>query len=829
MDDTLYKVMNWPEIEAIVYSEHDNPHQLLGYSKIEDGYLINAFFPTAKSVEVVLKGGKKYMMEKTDEGGFYSVIIPRKIKPEYTYLVTYEDGVEQEIVDPYNFKPIFTQRDLDLFSKGIHYTIYDKMGAHKMTINGVEGVYFAVWAPNAIRVSVVGNFNIWDGRRHPMRRLGDSGIFELFIPGVDAGEVYKYELKLKGGLTVLKTDPYGFSAELRPATASIVYDIENFKWNDAAWMEKRKKSSMKKEPMSIYELHLGSWRKPNIEGDNAFYNYREIAHMLADYVKDMGYTHVELMPVMEHPFDASWGYQVIGYYAVTSRFGTPDDFMYFMDYLHQNDIGVILDWVPAHFPRDTHGLSNFDGTCLYEHVDPRQGSHPHWGTLIFNYGRPQVSNFLIANALFWVEKYHADGIRMDAVASMLYLDYGKQDGEWVANQYGGNENLEAIAMFKHLNTVFKKRGKGAVIMAEESTAWPMVTKSVEEDGLGFDFKWNMGWMNDFLDYMRTDPLFRKGKHGELTFSLSYAFSENFILVLSHDEVVHGKGSMINKMPGDYNQKFENLRAAYGFMMAHPGKKLLFMGQDFAQFAEWSENKSLEWELLDVEQHRNINNYVRELNKFYREHSCLYATDSDAEGFEWLSSLDADHSVISFVRKNKEETLLFVFNFTPVEYDEFRIGLPFSGKFKEIFNSDDEKFGGSNRTNARTKKSQEISCDGRENSMDIVLPSLGMVVFKCTSAVEMAKEKSKTKTRQKVAVPVLEEVSGTMEEADQKDVKKKIKKPTTSKKPKKKAEPKDEKKEVVAETAQEFTVTEEQTVEKEEDKVIAFSTATKTEQ
>ncbi|MDO5294040.1 MAG: 1,4-alpha-glucan branching protein GlgB [bacterium] len=746
MDDALYNVMNWPQIEAIVYSEHDNPHDILGYSKIEEGYLINAFFPTATSVQVVLKDGKKYTMELTDEAGFYSVIVPRRNKPEYKYVVNYDNGTEQEVVDPYNFKPVITARDMDMFSKGVHYTVYEKLGAHPMTINGVEGVAFAVWAPNAIRVSVVGDFNIWDGRRHPMRRLGDSGIFELFIPGVKEGEVYKYELKVKGGLTFLKSDPYGCRSELRPATASIVCNINKHQWNDEKWLQERKRKNAAKEPMSIYEVHLGSWRKPDIEGDNAFYNYREIAPMLAEYVLDMGYTHVELMPVMEHPLDASWGYQVIGYYSVTSRFGTPDDFMYFMDYLHQKGIGVILDWVPAHFPRDTHGLSNFDGTCLYEHQDPRQGSHPHWGTLIYNYGRPQVANFLIANALFWVEKFHADGIRMDAVASMLYLDYGKEDGEWVANAYGGNENLDAIALFKHLNTVFKKRGKGAVIMAEESTAWPMVTKSVEEDGLGFDFKWNMGWMNDFLDYMKTDPLFRKGRQGELTFSLSYAFSEKYVLVLSHDEVVHGKGSMINKMPGDFKQKFENLRVAYGFMMAHPGKKLLFMGQDFAQFSEWSEMKSLEWNLLDVAEHRQMHDYVRALNKFYRSHPALYSTDSNVDGFEWISSLDADHSVISFVRKSadKKEKLLFVFNFTPVEYDTFKVGVPFDGRFKEIFNSDDEKFGGENHLNNRSKKSQDIPWDGRENSIEITLPPLGMAVFSCKSAEEIAKEKANTK-------------------------------------------------------------------------------------
>ncbi len=871
MDDALYNVMNWPEIEAIVYSEHDNPHNILGYSKIEEGYLINAFFPNAVSVEVVLKGGKNYTMELTDEAGFYSVIIPKRNKPEYTYLVTYDNGKQQEVVDPYNFKPVITQRDMDMFSKGVHYTVYEKLGAHKMTINGVEGVLFAVWAPNAIRVSVVGDFNIWDGRRHPMRRLGDSGIFELFIPGIKQGEVYKYELKIKGGLTTLKSDPYGYRSELRPATASIVYDLNSYKWHDDAWVASRKRKDMKKEPMSIYEVHLGSWRKPDIEGDNAFYNYREIAHMLAEYVTEMGYTHVELLPIMEHPLGASWGYQVIGYYSVTSRFGTPDDFMYFMDYMHQKGIGVILDWVPAHFPRDTHGLANFDGTCLYEHLDPRQGYHPHWGTLIYNYGRPQVANFLIANALFWVEKFHADGIRMDAVASMLYLDYGKEDGEWVANPYGGNENLDAIALFKHLNTVFKKRCKGAVIMAEESTAWPMVTKSADEGGLGFDFKWNMGWMNDFLDYMKTDPLFRKGKHGELTFSLTYTFSESYVLVLSHDEVVHGKGSMINKMPGDYEKKFENLRVAYGFMMAHPGKKLLFMGQDFAQFTEWSEKKSLEWNLLEVDAHKQIHEYVKALNKFYQSHPALYGTDCDVDGFEWISNLDADHSIIAFVRKSADgkEKLLFVFNFTPVFYDSFKVGVPFSGKFKEIFNSDAAKFGGSNHLNNRTKTSLEEPWDGRENSIDIAVPPLGMSVFSCKSTEEIAKEKERAKQvakqkelqkqkQQAKEAQAAEKVAAKKEEKAVKEETPKVaevnkeetvkqesaattvaekapakktrpKKPSTNKKPrnsKTKTAEKNSDNEVVKQTVAEFTVTEDQEASKVAD-VIELSSAKKT--
>lgn len=729
MEKALYDVMNWPEIEAIVYSEHDNPHHILGAHSIENGYLINAFFPMAVRVEVVLKREKRVVMECVDEEGFFSVIIPGKTKPSYTYQVTYENEVTQEVVDPYNFPEVITEKDRELFSRGIHYNIYDKLGAHQMTLKGVEGVLFAVWAPNAIRASVVGDFNCWDGRRHPMRRLGDSGIFELFIPGLPEESIYKYELKVKGGLTVLKADPYGNYAELRPSNASKVYNVDKYQWTDEKWLDKRKKQNSEKEPMVIYEVHLGSWRKPDIEED-AFYNYRELAVMLADYVKEMGYTHVELMPVMEHPFDGSWGYQVTGYYAVTSRFGTPEDFMFFMDYMHNQGIGVILDWVPAHFPRDAFGLANFDGTCLYEHQDPRKGSHPHWGTLIFNYGRPQVSNFLIANALFWVEKYHVDGIRMDAVASMLYLNYGKEDGEWLPNCYGGVENLEAIELFKHLNSIMKKRNKGTIIMAEESTAWPKVTYPVKE-GLGFDYKWNMGWMNDFLDYMKTDPLFRKGKHGELTFSMVYAYSERFVLVLSHDEVVHGKCSMINKMPGEYEEKFANLRTAYGFMMAHPGKKLLFMGQEFAQFIEWDEKKSLDWQLLEYDAHRNMQYYVKTLNKFYKDHAAFYSTDTIPEGFSWLSSQDADHSTVAFTRTSldNKETLVCVYNFTPVMREGFKVGVPFHGSYKEILNSDAVEFGGQGHINKRAKMSKPTPWDGREESLTFDLPPLSMVVFR----------------------------------------------------------------------------------------------------
>ncbi len=729
MNETLYNLMDWARIEAIVYSEEDNPHEFLGAHATEDGILVQTFMPTAEKMTVKLtKTEKEYPMELVDETGFFAVLLPRKTVPDYTYIVQYDNGTVMEVVDPYNFRSMITEKDEKRFNAGIHYEIYDKLGAHKMTIGGVSGVYFAVWAPNALRVSVVGDFNLWDGRRNPMRRLPLSGIHEVFIPGIDVGEIYKFEIKRKDGLPFLKADPYANAAELRPDTASVVTDLETYKWKDSKWLQKRRTSNVEKEPMSVYEVHLGSWKLP--EDGRSFYNYRELAPMIAEYVKEMGYTHIELMPVMEHPFDASWGYQVTGYYAPTSRYGTPEDFMYFVDYMHGKDIGVILDWVPAHFPRDTFGLAAFDGTCLYEHEDPRKGSHPHWGTLIYNYGRPQVSNFLLANALFWVEKFHADGIRMDAVASMLYLDYGKNDGEWVANMYGGNENLEAIDFLKHLNSIFKKQKNGALVIAEESTAWPKITGDLKEDGLGFDLKWNMGYMNDVLGYMAYDPYFRAHHHGELIFSMIYAYSENFMLVFSHDEVVHGKGSMVAKMPGERDQKFANLKALYGYTFAHPGKKLLFMGQDIAQFSEWSEEKGVEWGLLEYEDHQHMRNYVKGLNQLYRNYPALYVKDYDEKGFEWINNISANENIVVFARHSgkKEETLVIVCNFSAVAYQNYKIGVPYAGKYKEVFNSDKKEYGGKGVVNSRLIQSKKDECDDRPNSIRIKVPELGITVF-----------------------------------------------------------------------------------------------------
>lgn len=729
MDNTVGTFLTNEEIDKIICSEHDNPHKVLGPHIINKGMVVNVFIPNAFSVVLKTNDGREYPMNKIRHEGFFTTTVPSNNIVYYTLLVTYDNQFTEEINDPYSYSPYLDKADIEKFKKGIHYTIYDKLGAHIVERNYVQGVLFAVWAPNAKRVSVVGDFNNWDGRRHSMRRLQDSGIFEIFIPGLSLGHIYKYEIKTSKGNIFLKADPYANQTEVRPSNASIICNL-NYKWSDETYLKNRRVKKFDELPLNIYEVHLGSWKRPDYK---EFYNYREIAPLLCQYVKEMGYTHIEILPIMEHPFDGSWGYQVTGYYAPTARYGTPEDFMYFVDYMHQNNIGVILDWVPAHFPKDEFALGKFDGTCLYEYEDPRKGEHPHWGTLIFNYAKPEVSNFLIANALFWIEKYHIDGIRIDAVASMLYLDYGKNYGEWLPNVYGGKENLEAIEFLKHLNSIVKKMNQDVFVIAEESTAWPKVTTAVEYDGLGFDYKWNLGWMHDVTNYMKEDPLFRKGRHGELTFSMVYAYSEKFMLVLSHDEVVHLKRSMLNKMPGTIEQKFGNLRVLYGFMACHPGKKLLFMGQEFGQFNEWNENSQISWELLEYKLHNNLKQYVKDLNSFYLNSKALYELDFDQAGFEWVSCLDADHSIIAFMRysKNKEEALLVVCNFTPVVYEEFRVGVPFSGKYKEIFNSDKDIYGGNNHINPRVKHSKAIPWDGRKDSILCVIPPLGISIYKCT--------------------------------------------------------------------------------------------------
>ena len=626
-----------------------------------------------------------------------------------------------------------TEFDQYLFGQGTHYDLYNKLGAHPMTVDEEEGVYFAVWAPNAAAVSIVGDFNEWDENATPMERLEPLGIYQIFLTGIKVGDIYKYCVTAQDGTKTLKADPYGFQAELRPNNASVVADISDFKWHDSRWMKKREKFDDKKNPMFVYEVHPGSWKKheQTEEDEDGFYNYREIAHELAAYVKDMGYTHVELMGIAEHPFDGSWGYQVTNYFAPTSRHGSPEDFQYFMDYMHEHNIGVILDWVPAHFPRDAFGLAEFDGTCLYEYADPRKGEHPDWGTKVFDYGKTEVQNFLICNALFWLEHYHVDGLRVDAVASMLYLDYGREDGQWVPNIYGGNENLEAIEFFKHLNTIVKKRNPGIVMIAEESTAWPKVTDKAEYGGLDFSLKWNMGWMHDFLEYMKLDPYFRKYNHTKMNFAMVYAYSENYMLVLSHDEVVHLKCSMIEKMPGSYEDKFKNLMAGYAFMTGHPGKKLLFMGQDFGQHREWSEKRELDWFLLDKEPNRHLQTFVKELLHLYKNNKCLYEYDCYPEGFEWINADDGDRSIFSFVRHSEsgKSNMLFVINFTPVERPDYRVGTTCRRKHTLVLSSDDKKFGGTGKRRPKEYKPAKKECDGRKYSFRYKLPAYGVAVFK----------------------------------------------------------------------------------------------------
>ncbi|MCP1100811.1 1,4-alpha-glucan branching enzyme [Aequitasia blattaphilus] len=619
-----------------------------------------------------------------------------------------------------------------LFGQGTHYDIYKKLGAHIGEKDGKAGVYFGVWAPRAKEVFVVGEFNGWDRNQNPMERQEPLGIYTCFVPNAAIGMLYKYCIKTYQDEYIYKADPFANYAELRPGTASRIVDISNLKWTDQTWMEKRETFKCEEAPVSIYEVHMGSWKKhphENLEEDG-FYSYREFAKSVTEYIKEMGYTHIELMGILEHPFDGSWGYQVTGYFAPTSRYGSPEDFAWMIDYFHKNQIGVILDWVPAHFPKDAHGLENFDGTPTFEYADSRLGEHPDWGTKIFDYSKNEVRNFLIANAMFWVEEFHIDGLRVDAVASILYLDYGKQDGQWVANKYGGNENLEAIEFFRHLNSVVLGRNKGAMMIAEESTAWPKVTKPVEEGGLGFSMKWNMGWMHDFLEYMKLDPYFRKGHHNQMTFAMSYAYSENYILVLSHDEVVHLKGSMIEKMPGVGADKFANLKVGYAFMMGHNGKKLLFMGQDFGQFREWSEKRELDWYLLAEEENKTLQTWVKDLLGLYKDYKAMHELDDSYEGFEWINADDGTRSIFSFIRKSKskKKNLLFVCNFTPVEREDYKVGVPSLKEYQLILNSDAKKYGGTGKRRAKTYKGIKGECDNRPYHISYSLPPYGVAVF-----------------------------------------------------------------------------------------------------
>lgn len=735
MQEVLRDWMNEVQYQELMEGVNNCPHKLLGMHDMGDGKGFLVYRPQAWSVEVINEQtGFREELEMIDDRGLFGKYFENISFDTYTLAIRYGDNDVVITADPYSFEPYIGDLDRHLFAEGNHYEIYEKLGAHPMKYNGVEGTYFAVWAPDARSVSVVGNFNMWDSRLHQMRILGVSGIYELFIPGVKEGAIYKYFIRTRDGEELFKCDPYGNYAEVRPNNASRVADLTTYHWGDAAW-EKKKAALTRKDrmesPVSIYEVHPGSWKKHNDGTEDGFYNYRELAHSLADYLVEMNYTHVELMGIAEHPFDGSWGYQVVGYYAPTSRYGTPQDFMYFVDYMHQKGISVILDWVPAHFPKDAHGLGRFDGQPLYEHPDKRRGEHPHWGTYIFNYGRKEVENFLLANAIFWVKKFHVDGLRVDAVASMLYLDYGKEAGEWLPNENGGNENTDAIKFMQHLNRIIEEKYPSTLMIAEESTAWAGVTAPASMQGLGFLFKWNMGWMNDFLEYMKLDPYFRKFNQNMLTFSFDYARSENFIQVLSHDEVVHGKGSMINKMPGDSGEKFANLRAAYGLMYAHPGKKLLFMGQEFAQSREWSEKRELDWYELQNESNRKLQAYVKKLNEVYQEYPAFYCNDYYDTGFEWVDGSDCENSVISFMRKGRknQDNLLVVCNFTPIVREKYRVGVPSLTSYTEILNSDAIEFGGTGKVNLNPIKAKKVPWSGKPCSVELTLPPLSVMIFK----------------------------------------------------------------------------------------------------
>lgn len=720
--------INWKEVDSLTTGYHDNPHHILGMHESIDGVYINAYFPGAESVTAVSKVSQaRYELVSDRVRGFYSVKIPDMHSFVYYFEVVLSDGTKKQVIDPYAFEPVIDPIDISKFNDGIHYEIYEKLGSHPCMLDGVKGVLFAVWAPHAQRVSVVGNFNGWNGRIHIMRRIEYSGIFELFIPGLDEGEIYKYELLTKSGNAFMKPDPYGNYTELRPANASKIADL-SYDWTDADYFVKQ--AAVKAEtPMNIYEVHLGSFKRP--KDGREFYSYREIAEELADYVADMGYTHVELMPVMEHERDTTWGYQTTGFYAPTSRYGEPKDFMYFVDYMHTKGIGVICDWVPSQFPMHEGGLAGFDGEPLYEPEDKRRSENLRWGTYIFDYGRKEVKNFLISNAIYWVSKYHLDGLRIDSAASMLYLDYGRSYGNWIPNQYGGNENLDAIAFLKELNAIMNERFPNCMLIVEEESGWPMLTEDLSEGGMGFDYRWNMSWMKNLLSYMALDPLYRKYEHKKLTNSLTNAYNENYILEFSHNEVVGGKGSIVDQMPGGYEEKFSNLRLLYGYMMMHPGKKLLFMGQEFAQFKEFSESGEIDWNLLEFDAHTILRNYVKALNHLYKKEPALYEMDNNADGFEWINENAANESIVSFVRKSskRENTLLVVCNFTPVSYDKYKVGVPYAGTYKEIFCSDNEKFGGDGSKNTVARVSKRSSCDGRANSITIALAPLSMSIFK----------------------------------------------------------------------------------------------------
>ncbi len=735
---TLRTQISLGSVGPLVDGYHDNPFEILGPHTIESGghqlVAVRAYLPDSEQAWVVEPNqGPSRAMRRIHPSGLYEAILPRDTQvsgQHYQLRVSDARGNQKIMHDPYAFPPLLSDYDLHLIGEGRHWQSYDLLGAHHREIDGVKGVNFAVWAPNGTAVSIVGDFNDWDGRRHPMRKLIPSGVWELFVPDLPEGTLYKYQIKHHGHVSE-RSDPCGFAAELPPRTASIVTDLSRHQWQDDEWMARRAEQHNGLDcPISVYEVHLGSWqRDPNHE--HGWYNYRELAHQLVKYCHEMGYTHLELMPISEHPFTGSWGYQTVGYFAATSRYGTPEDLMYFVDYCHQNGIGVIIDWVPAHFPRDGHGLRQFDGTALYEHCDPRQGEHPDWGTLIFNYDRNEVRNFLLSNALFWLDKYHIDGLRVDAVASMLYLDYSRKEGEWIPNEFGGRENLGAISMLKEFNEQTHLQYPGVLTIAEESTAFTGVSKPTYLGGLGFSLKWNMGWMNDTLDYMSKEPIHRQYHHDELTFSLIYAFTENFTLPLSHDEVVHGKRSLLDQMPGDLWQKFANLRLLYCYMWCHPGKKLLFMGGDIAQWNEWNCDEDLQWDLLEWDTHQGIKKLVADLNHLYRREPSLYEVDFDPAGFEWVDCHNYQDSTLAFLRRAKDPSdyVISACNFTPVPRQGFRLGVPELGQYDEVLNSDSSFYGGSNLGNGTGLVAEEFPAHGRPYSVELNLPPLAMVVLK----------------------------------------------------------------------------------------------------
>jgi 1,4-alpha-glucan branching enzyme len=719
-------------VQRLVRAETSDPHALLGVHRLQwqgaEGLVVRAFAPAARGARLHVVGSEPQPMQQVHDGGLFACFLPDATLP-LRYEIAWElaDGSTPPGADPYGFASTLGELDLHLFGEGTHYRLYERLGAHPRSIDGVAGTSFAVWAPNAVRVSVVGTFNGWDGRRHPMRRLGASGVWELFLPGVGVGELYKYELKLRDGQLRLKTDPMAFAMELRPKSASVVQGLGNFAWHDEDWIRARAVGDPRQKPMAIYEVHLGSWMRAS-EGDGGWLSYRELAPRLIEHCKAHGFTHLELLPIAEHAFDLSWGYQTTGYFAPTARYGAPDDLRYFIDLCHQHGLGVLLDWVPAHFPKDDYALRWFDGTALYEHADPREGEHRDWGTLIFNYGRHEVRAFLLANALYWLDQFHFDGLRVDAVASMIYRDYSRPHGEWIPNQYGGRENLEAIALLQELNRQVYSAFPGVLTIAEESTAWGGVTAPTYLGGLGFGFKWNMGWMHDTLHYFTKDPVHRKYHHNDLTFSMLYAWTENFILPLSHDEVVHGKRALLSKMPGDDWRKAAGLRQLLAYLYAHPGKKLLFMGAEFGQWSEWRHDASLDWQLLAEPRHSGIQRLVQQLGQLYLGHDALWAWDHEPRGFQWIDCTDSEQSVISFLRRGPQGELVCVFNLTPLPRRNYRIGVPAPGDYLELVNSDAEGFGGSNLGNCGRVVSQPIPSHGMEQSLALTLPPLGALIF-----------------------------------------------------------------------------------------------------